>query len=541
MKAINLQIPAGYEILEKTQTIKMRKALDLLLSGKQTEYSKAINNYNGTATLFYSVIKCPYCGGELPIKHTPNEKLNRDRIIQWGSGQLTLFECENSELFINKISFVNKTNYCSCCKRKSEKADRYYNINISKKRGKIIISCLQENIDELLNTAWSKKIELKAPFIYYETTVFNLHSGHTYVRITNSKGNVVCTRDITENPDFIKNGILYNLISASQKLRRELKTVFKGSAAFAFHSQLITFEDLVVATRFIGYNKEFYNSIPFCVGTYKIFPGFKSIAKKLHYAENIPALYKQLNLPANKAARRIVFSNPGLIFYYHEIKQLYSAANNVDYFNSILLFDHIYSILAKIYCYPVIGDFIQEAFKYENNSVVMRQMTNHFYSLSAYGIRYMSMKNAVRKMERKRKNWLSLCVECAYGDDSSILPSLIRFKPWDEISDCVIDEYRFEWLITSSDYQKAVQIMHNCLGSTYQPTVAIKSNGVYIAAISFDVLNYKNITQAFMCGNQPIINDTPLCIAIQKWCERYDIEWPEYEYEDDDEYEDVPF
>ena len=126
-------------------------------------------------------------------------------------------------------------------------------------------------------------------------------------------------------------------------------------------------------------------------------------------------------------------------------------------------------------------------------------------------------------------------VECAYGDDSSILPSLIRFKPWDEISDCVIDEYRFEWLITSSDYQKAGQIMHNCLGSTYQPTVAIKSNGVYIAAISFDVLNYKNITQAFMCGNQPIINDTPLCIAIQKWCERYDIEWP------DDEYEDVPF
>ena len=110
MKAINLQIPAGYEILEKTQTIKMRKALDLLLSGKQTEYSKAINNYNGTATLFYSVIKCPYCGDELPIKHTPNEKLNRDRIIQWGSGQLTLFECENSELFINKISFQKQKN-----------------------------------------------------------------------------------------------------------------------------------------------------------------------------------------------------------------------------------------------------------------------------------------------------------------------------------------------------------------------------------------------------------------------------------------------
>ena len=92
MKTINLQIPTGYEVLEKTQTVKIRKALDLLLSGKQSEYSKAVNNYDGTATLFSSVIKCPYCNGELPIKHATNEKINRNRIIEWGTGQLNLFE-----------------------------------------------------------------------------------------------------------------------------------------------------------------------------------------------------------------------------------------------------------------------------------------------------------------------------------------------------------------------------------------------------------------------------------------------------------------
>ena len=83
MTTTNLQIPTGYEVLEKTQTIKMRKALDLLLSGKQSEYSKVVNNYDGTATLFYSVIKCPYCNGELPIKHGSNKKISSDRIIQW--------------------------------------------------------------------------------------------------------------------------------------------------------------------------------------------------------------------------------------------------------------------------------------------------------------------------------------------------------------------------------------------------------------------------------------------------------------------------
>ncbi len=541
MKTINLQITTGYEVLEKTQTIKMRKALDLLLSGKQSEYLKAINNYNGTATLFYSVIKCPYCSGELPIKHGSNKKISSDRIIQWGSGQMTLLEDENSNLLINESSFANKTNYCPCCKKESEKANRYYDINITEKRGKITISCLLDSIDGLLNTNWSKRIELKAPFIYYETIVFNLHSGHTYVMIANPKGDIVCIRDITENPDFIKNGILYNLILASQKLRKELKRVFKGSAAFTFHSRLITLENLGVATRFVGYNKKFYDSIPFGVGTYKIFPGFKSIAKKLHLAKNIPDLYKQLKLPENKVARRIVFSNPGLMFYHREIKRLYSAVNNVDYFNSILLLDHICFILASINCYPVIGDFIQEAFRYETGSVVMTQIADHFYSLSVYGIRYMSMKDEVRKMERGRKSWLSLRAGDAYGDYSSVLPSLIRFESLSEMPNCKIDGYSFEWLITSSDYQKAGQVMHNYLESTYQPTIVIKSNGTYIAAISFDVLSCNKITQAIMGNNRPVSNSVPLCEAIQKWCKKYDIEWPEHEDEYEYSYEDLPF
>ena len=539
MRRINLQISVGYEVLEKTQTIKMRKALDLLLSGKQSEYLKAINNYNGTATLFYSVIKCPYCSGELPIKHGSNKKISSDRIIQWGSGQMTLFEDENSNLFINESSFANKTNYCPCCKKESEKANRYYGIDISEKRGKITVSCFLASTDDLLNAALLGDTEQKAPFCYDENIVFNLHSGHTYVRIMNSKRNIVCVRDITENPDFIKNGRLYNLILSSQKLRKELKRVFKGSAAFAFNSQLITLERLVVATRFVGYNKKFYDSIPFCVGTYKIFPGFKSIAKKLHLAKNIPDLYKQLKLPANKAARRIIFSNPGLIFYHREIKRLYSAVNNVDYFNSILLLDHIYFVLASINCYPVIGDFIQETFRYENGSVAMTQIADHFYSLSVYGIRYMSMKDEVRKMERGRKSWLSLRAGYAYGDYSSVLPSLIRFEPLSEIPNCKIDGYSFEWLITSSDYQKAGQVMHNYLESTYQPTIVIKSNGTYIAAISFDVLSCNKITQAIMGNNRPVSNSVPLCEAIQKWCKKYDVEWPGYE--DEYTYEDLPF
>ena len=532
MQAINLQIPNGYEILEKTQTLKSNKALDLLLSGKQSEFSKATNKYDGNITLFYSVIKCPYCGNELPIKAINNEALSRDEISQWSSGQLTLFEQENPDLIINKRFFVDKTIYCPCCKKESKKTENYYDVAISKKRGKIKVSCLFSDIKEILNIGWAETLELKAPFVYYETTVFNLHNGHTYIQIENQDNNIICTRDITENPDCTKNGLLYNLLLTNQNLRKALKKIFKDGNVFRFHSKTMTFEDLVLATRFIGFNQGFYNTIPFCVGTYKLFPGFKSISKSLHIAQKIPVLYERLKLPTNKATRRIILSNPGLLFYYYEINRLYYAINNIDYFNRLLSLEHIYFILAKINCYPVICEFIAEAFKYENSSVVMKQLEKNFYSFAVYAIRYMSLKDAAKKIERKRKNWLRLCTEYAYGEESSVIPSVVRFTPCDEIIDCEIDGYRFEWLVTSSDYEKAGQKMHNCLASTYQPVIVIKSNSNYIAAIAFDILNYERITQAFMCNNRPVNNSVPLCEAIRKWCKRYNVEWNEYEDED---------
>ena len=78
----------------------------------------------------------------------------------------------------------------------------------------------------------------------------------------------------------------------------------------------------------------------------------------------------------------MIFTNPGLLFYYYEIKRLYEAINNIDYFNRLLSLDHIYFILAKINCYPGICDFIREAFKYESGTVVIKQIENNFYNFA---------------------------------------------------------------------------------------------------------------------------------------------------------------
>ena len=106
------------------------------------------------------------------------------------------------------------------------------------------------------------------------------------------------------------------------------------------------------------------------------------------------------------------------------------------------------------------------------------------------------------------------------------MPSVVRCKPCKEIGDCKIDGYTFKWLVTSADYIKAGQEMCNCLGETYQPVVVIKSKENYVAAISLDTGNHK-IIQSALSKNYPIYNNSPVFSAIEKWCERYNVEWPQ--------------
>ncbi len=525
MKKINLEINTGYEIINKKQTVKMRKALNLLLSGEQAKYTSATNNYDGSATLSYSTIRCPFCGSESPVKQITAKSIDRDKIIQWSAYQLNLLEPENPELIIRKNPFFKDIFNCPSCKKESKKDDKHYNITICKNKGKITASCVINDIEEFLSICWQKEIELKSPFMYYETVVFNLHNGHSYVQITDTTGDALCTRDITENPDFITNGILYDLILKSQKLRKKLKNIF----GVKFNSQSITLEKLITAARFVGYDRRFYNAIPFEVGTYRLFPGFETIAKKLHRAKDVPRLYEHLNLPKSKATRRIIFSNPWMMFYYNEINMLYRIIYNIDYFNKLLLFDNIYYILSQINGYPIIGDFIKEAFKYENSSVVMKQLEENFNSMSRYAIRYMSMNDFIKRRERNQNNWLSSYGKSGYyKTDSEILPSFVRVLPPVEIPDCRIGRYNFEWLSNTSDYMTAGEMMHNCLSQIQMPVVVIKSNRDYVAAMSLNLReNSAEISESYLCRNHPIDANPDVCLAIKKWCVRYNVRWDE--------------
>ena len=64
------------------------------------------------------------------------------------------------------------------------------------------------------------------------------------------------------------------------------------------------------------------------------------------------------------------------------------------------------------------------------------------------------------------------------------------------------------------------------------PYFFVDSKMHHFCPITYDILNYERITQAFMCNNRPVYNSVPLCEAIRKWCKRYNVEWDGHEDDD---------
>ncbi len=519
---IALSIPDGYQVIEKQQRGKIHQITELLLSGKQYEYEKAINHFDGTATLFYSVLKCPYCGGETSAgkRLAGGMILKKEKVLWWSAGQTGMFEREKPELVINPVYVFCEKNYCPCCGKESRKVEDYRDLIITLEGNKIKISRKIKEFSELFRLNWVKQTMKSVPLASYETLVFHLKRGRSYLQLEDGERNPVCTRDITEIPERFESDPICQLVLESQELRRELKKVFQMVDKFPFPSREITVEKLVLVTRFLGYEKPFYSTIPFLVGTRKLESGFRNAAKKMQRAAKVPMWYERLKLPGNKSTRRILFSDPGLLFYHKEIQWICELIDNVDYLNRILTFPNRYVVFNKLYTYPILKEFFGDAFRYEKKSVLMDQIEKRFFALIDYGRLYVSMRESLRRRERNKKDWI---VESIENIESEKISS-VEQNPM--IEDCEIEGYQFVWLINTNDFYDAGKAMHNCLRNcTYQPVVVVKKDGKFCAAIGLECWDGWKVTEARLTHNHSIEPHHPIYSVIEKWCERHQIQW----------------
>lgn len=526
-KTVSLKPAVGCRIIEKTHAFKVQDAQKILLSDKQRHYICAVRSKDDIA-LTASYVVCPHCCREVIYnseyseicdlhKHGSNP-LDDNQIYSWCSIQHSVFSLFGESVL--KISdFPEKLTYFICpdCDLMSEHSDAFRDVQINIDGKKITLRSEILGIEEFFCIKWIKHSEINLSFPMYEKLIFNLESGKVFAVLEDSTG-VISREDVTMRPEKLSGSAVCNLIYENKAVKQQLEEFFGiiWNRKLPYTGDELSFENLVKMTMFVGYDAEFYTSIPYADSSLCIDTTFRKYVKLLHFADNVVQIYKNSGLPQKKSVKRSFFESPGLMFYKEEAEKLWEIFGDVNIFCEILESPVIFDVLSEFHMRPSIVNFFRDYCDVMGKIYCKRMIIREWRYICEKAVFYVTMSSAFKKKmrsewkteEHRRNSWKNKC------------HSIPISKPDKDIKDCMIDGFRFFWLINTNDYRMASRELKNCLecwNSECPPVVCVKKKSRYVAAIE---ISNKEIVQMLGYENN-IISDPSLEAAINKWINMY--------------------
>lgn len=505
---------------------------------------------------------CPNCGTRLHLydkEASPARKMTTrqlDAVVEeLLSDQISLFgNTDREELEMHSSIAFDTEIACFRCGtrgylREDAKARR---VQIGTGQGKMSVSCELRDVFETLSVGWLSAVEeefaIKTP-PYSEEVVFDLDSGITKIRITEG-GGTVCEKVLTSEAELTG----WSAISAvfgNYVLRRRIRKAFAAAydGELCFGKDELCLDRYILLTKFIGYNRDFYDYIPFidddsssiAQGRRRLPESKLGIAEQMHRAKDIPDLYAETGLPSAKSIKRIVFEKPQLMFYADELKILSEVFDDVNFFRGLVERNTIYDILSfnidlkrtKAFLVFVRGVLGKRRLFDTLNSFRFVELFNH-------GILYDAMSDEAKSIYRGRiMNSPSPEEEIMYNTHGMKLSSLMTHMSRKGY-DWNCSGYRFQTLRTTFDYEKAGKDLNNCLGSSYgfayleqvigegfeQPelqcgrtVVGVMKNGRYVAAVEVD--DKGEVKHSESDHNKPIEMSPKILDAYVTWLKRF--------------------
>lgn len=204
---------------------------------------------------------------------------------------------------------------------------------------------------------------------------------------------------------------------------------------------------------FIGYDKDFYDAIPYVrtcteppeprMSCWEIEPSFESIAEKLKFARDNPKVYDEYDLPDDDAIRGFILEHPEFLFYAPELQRLWELIMEAPIFRELLLdYEYFLQTLESLHFYEGIFDFLRllhdELDKEKFNSVFTSDCDYVRAGLSFWAMNDAAKKQAIDLL--KRKGIKNAIAEIAWGPScSQPVHGLSRHD-----NDRIIGEYSFE-------------------------------------------------------------------------------------------------
>lgn len=527
---------SGFTVSVRQEVIDRDMACNVLTPLLQQKITSA--EHKGTSIVITRhFIECPRCGSKIPayekFLNPENTSVqtyirNSSFIERWASNQIELFSKEQPQFIAFNTPVTHHNEFiCPKCKLQFLKSKGTVKVIISSGRKKIKVS-RKLSLKDMLSIRWTDSRISLCSFEIYETVTFNLRNGHTFVSIENEQGRRLKVRDISNvNVDFWQEDPIFNLISNCKPVYREIKRQFIRilKSPLPFAAKDLTPQKFILMTAFVGYNSDFYDSLPFDSEGALINESFLKIARKLHYAKNIPNMLKKTTLPNVKSMRRIFFGSPGLLLYTEELEKFWELIGNIDLFRKFTQSDSAFKELLYLKRCPVVFSFYRDYKLTLGITALLKLLSlNYRVMCKRYIADYLLLSEKEKKRERRKweKDPIGYIMERKmYCFDNGIsVPVLLAEEETAKSQqlECCIKGYSFRRLKNSMEYMQAGRVLHNCLEECWNVfdgnVYAIKRFGKYVGAVE---IKDNKILQAFAARNEDLKNDKPLFEAFKIW------------------------
>ena len=467
-------ISNGFDVIVSQKTFDVFEAAEHLLSRRRKRLA-GISRQGERVTLSFSFLRCPWCGKTVPAEQGEGV-ICRSSILALTGIQQSLFEAP--ELAASPQNMSGELS-CPRCGSKSKLADGGYALSVKAYGGVITVSRRLKTIDDILGISWADISDVPLDMSACEQVCFDTARAEITLCIV-SGGVTVCRKKNFKQKDTP----LADIINKSRQLKRALKNAFLcvWGRPLPYTVQELGFDRFCLMTRFVGFDRDFYESLPCRLGSKMLDDSFLPAAINVRNEKSAVKCLADSHLSRTKSVRRHFYNNPALLLYISECERLADVVGNVDYFCRLLSDDSIFAILSAVHTYPGVIEMYRDYVRVCGAKSLIYWLTSYRIAFNKYAMRYHAMSEAAREKEPMR--WKDS--DCFFERRPSVGYSVLMHRPPDNVPDSVIDGHLFRWLKNSDDYARASAALSNCLcewSDCDNPVCVIERKNSILAAI----------------------------------------------------------
>jgi hypothetical protein len=274
--------------------------------------------------------------------------------------------------------------------------------------------------------------------------------------------------------------------------------------------------------RFRGYPSSFIRSFPDITSEEeqnRICDSVQSLP--LHYAD-IAEAFLSLDLPQKKQLQKIIYSNPALVLYSNEIRNL--PFNNYDVRLKILASNMSLALLSTLFRFPEVRGLIEAYISVKGEAKAWDSISRHIRNLPIVAAMWEFKRPPVITPGLLRGDIRDLHSRLKSGFENKIF-SAINYSEKEMALQGSHHDFRFVLPRSTRTIQKAANRLNNCLVSyteaimEHRTTVYLVTHSEqFVAAIEVNMASMR-VIQAYGVNDVPIDERTnkSLYRAVNKW------------------------